>query len=165
MPYDAGRLICNAERFELKKAEAQAQARIDFALYGTAHPSDGAAYLAEQARAGAIGFKFSTFGTDPERFPRIPPLMMLDCMREAARLGLMVGVHNEDDESIKALIARLRTEGVSDYRAHTLSRPNSVPSRAAVRMWCIAPMAGAWTFAKVTVSRVFPAAPRPACIT
>ena len=123
MPYDAGRLICNAERFELKKAEAQAQARIDFALYGTAHPSDGAAYLAEQARAGAIGFKFSTFGTDPERFPRIPPLMMLDCMREAARLGLMVGVHNEDDESIKALIARLRTEGVSDYRAHTLSRP------------------------------------------
>lgn len=123
MPYDAGRLICNAERFNLKKAEASEQTRVDFALYGTAHPQEGAAKIAEQVAAGAIGFKFSTFGTDPERFPRIPPYMMHECFAEIAKYGLVAGVHNEDDETVKHLIETVKAQGISDYRAHTLSRP------------------------------------------
>lgn len=123
MPYDAGRLICDAERFNLKKTEAAAQVRVDFALYGTAHPEEGPSKLAEQAAEGAIGFKFSTFGTDPNRFPRIPPYLMHDCFQEVQRLGLMAGVHNEDDESIKHLIQQLKDQGITDYSAHTLSRP------------------------------------------
>lgn len=123
MPYDAGRLICNAERFNLKKTEAGEQARVDFALYGTAHPQEGASKIAEQVEAGAIGFKFSTFGTDPERFPRIPPYMMHDCFAEIAKYGLVAGVHNEDDETIKYLIEKVKADGITDYKAHTLSRP------------------------------------------
>lgn len=123
MPYDAGLLICNAERFNQKKEEAQAQSRVDFALYGTAHPEEGNTKLAEIADAGAIGFKFSTFGTDPERFPRIPPYQMHDCFQEVSRLGLMAGVHNEDDESIKYLVEKLKAQGINGYKAHTLSRP------------------------------------------
>lgn len=123
MPYDAGRLICNAERFELKKSEAQAQARVDFALYATVHPEEGAEKIAELAAAGAIGFKFSTFGTDPARFPRIPPKIMHDCMAEIAAYGLFAGVHNEDDETVKTLIAQCKAQGHTDYTAHSASRP------------------------------------------
>ncbi len=123
MPYDAGCLICNKERFERKKAEASAQTRVDFALYGTVHPNEGTQHIAEQVEAGAIGFKFSTFGTDPERFPRIPPYLMHDCFAEIAKYGLVAGVHNEDDETVKHLIEKVKAEGISDYRAHTLSRP------------------------------------------
>ncbi|MGX9417764.1 dihydroorotase [Vibrio sp. WJH972] len=123
MPYDAGRLISNAELFNLKKQEASDQARVDFALYGTAHPDEGSSKLSEIAEAGAIGFKFSTFGTDPERFPRIPPYLMHECFEEIARLGLVAGVHNEDDESIKHLITQLKEQSITDYQAHTLSRP------------------------------------------
>ncbi|MDP8162500.1 amidohydrolase family protein [Pasteurella skyensis] len=123
MPYDAGRLICNKERFELKKSEALAQTRVDFALYGTVHPEEGIRHIAEQVEAGAIGFKFSAFGTDPERFPRIPPYLMYDCFTEIAKYGLVAGVHNEDDETVKYLIEKVKSEGITDYRAHTLSRP------------------------------------------
>ena len=135
MPYDAGRLICNAERFNLKKEEAAAQARVDFALYGTAHPSEGASKIAEQVDAGAIGFKFSTFGTDPERFPRIPPRMMRDCFAEIAKHGLFGGVHNEDDETIKALITELKAQGKTDYTAHTLSRPKYAENLAILQIY------------------------------
>ena len=38
MPYDAGSLICSREAFAAKRADAAAQARVDFALYATIHP-------------------------------------------------------------------------------------------------------------------------------
>ncbi len=123
MPYDAGRLICNAERFALKVQEAQEQVRVDFALYGTVHPDEGARQIDALVAAGACAFKFSTFGTDPERFPRIPPATMHDCFERIARHGLMAGVHNEDEEVIRTLQTRVRGEGLQDYRAHGLSRP------------------------------------------
>ncbi|MEP6885202.1 MAG: allantoinase, partial [Gammaproteobacteria bacterium] len=68
MPYDSGRLICTAERLTLKAEEAARLSRVDFALYGTVHPNDGPKHIDEIAAAGACAFKFSTFGTDPERF-------------------------------------------------------------------------------------------------
>ncbi|XDZ50336.1 dihydroorotase family protein [Neisseriaceae bacterium CLB008] len=123
MPYDSGRLICDAERFELKKQEAQAQARVDFALYGTVHPDEGASKIDEIVAAGAIGFKFSTFGTDPERFPRIPPKTMHECFAQIAKHGLFGGVHNEDDETIKTLTAEFKAAGITDYTAHAATRP------------------------------------------
>lgn len=123
MPYDNGRLICNAERFALKRAEAAALARVDFALFATVHPAEGAARIDELVEAGAAAFKFSTFGTDPERFPRIPPYTMHDCFARIARHGLMAGVHNEDDEVVRALEARVRAAGDTGYLAHGRSRP------------------------------------------
>ena len=48
------------------------QARVDFALYGTIDPDEGAARIAEMVEAGVAAFKFSTFGTDPKRFPAHP---------------------------------------------------------------------------------------------
>jgi allantoinase len=123
MPYDSGRLICTAERLTLKAQEAGQQACIDFALYGTAHPNDGAKHIDEIAAAGACAFKFSTFGTDPERFPRIAPATLHDCFARIAPLGLMAGVHNEDEEVIRTEEARVRARGLSGYRAHGLARP------------------------------------------
>ncbi len=57
------------------------QARVDFALYGTINPEEGASRIAEQVEAGVAAFKFSTFGTDPMRFPRIPPPLLAECFR------------------------------------------------------------------------------------
>lgn len=123
MPYDAGRLICTRERFEAKREEAAAQARVDFALYATVHPDEGATRIPELVEAGAAGFKFSTFGTDPERFPRIPPYTLHECFAKIAAYGLVAGVHNEDDETVKTLLARIQASGRTDYAAHTASRP------------------------------------------
>ncbi len=123
MPYDNGRLICTAERLGLKAREAKEQAHVDFALYATAHPNDGPKHIDELVAAGACAFKFSTFGTDPERFPRIPPQTLHDCFARIARHGLMAGVHNENEEVIRALEARVRASGLQGYLAHGRSRP------------------------------------------
>jgi allantoinase len=123
MPYDEGNLVCSAEAVGIKIAHATPQARVDFALYGTINPEDGPARIAEQAAAGVAAFKFSTFGTDPIRFPRIPPALLEACFIEVAKTGLTAGVHNEDDEMVRAAMARVKAAGITDYRAHALSRP------------------------------------------
>jgi allantoinase len=73
--------------------------------------------------AGAAAFKFSTFGTHPDRFPRIPPYTMYECFKAIAEHGLMAGVHNENDESVRHYIEQVQKGAITDYKAHGLSRP------------------------------------------
>jgi allantoinase len=123
MPYDAGFLVCDGDKVRRKAEEAGAQARVDFALYGTIAPEDGPRHIAAMVNAGVSAFKFSTFNTDPKRFPRIPPQTLHACFAEIARHGLAAGVHNENDEMVRAAIADVKSSGARDYRAHGLSRP------------------------------------------
>ena len=123
MPYDEGNLVCSAEAVARKVAHARAQARVDFALYGTVDPEEGPARIAEMVEAGVAAFKFSTFGTDPKRFPRIPPALLQACFAAIAPTGLTAGVHNEDDEAVQSYMAAVKASGISDWRAHGLSRP------------------------------------------
>lgn len=123
MPYDEGNLVCSAAAVGRKVKHASPQARVDFALYGTIDPEEGAKRIAEQVAAGVAAFKFSTFGTDAKRFPRIPPALLEECFAAIAPTGLTAGVHNEDDEAVRAAIEKVKASGISDYRAHGLSRP------------------------------------------
>ena len=84
MPYDDGDLIATPERFARKVETAGAQARVDFALYATVDPAEGPARIGDLVAAGATAFKFSTFGTDPRRFPRIPPHVLHACFTALA---------------------------------------------------------------------------------
>ncbi len=123
MPYDDGLLIADRERFEIKRKEAAEQSRVDFALYATIDPEDGTRHIDDLVAAGAAAFKFSTFGNHPKRFPRIPPHLMYACFEAIGKHDLMVGVHNEDDETVRAAIEQVKQAGIDDYSAHSLSRP------------------------------------------
>ncbi|WP_018184785.1 dihydroorotase [Kaistia granuli] len=123
MPYDEGNLVCSAAAVARKIAHASPQARVDYALYGTIDPQEGPARIPEMVAAGVAAFKFSTFGTDAKRFPRIPPALLADCFAAIAPTGLTAGVHNEIHEAVDAHMARVRASGVTDWRAHGLSRP------------------------------------------
>lgn len=123
MPYDEGNLVCSAEAVKKKIAHAGPQARVDFALYGTVDPEEGAKRVAEMVDAGVAAFKFSTFGTDPKRFPRIPPALLDECFAAIAPTGLTAGVHNEDDEAVRTYMERVKASGITNWRAHGLSRP------------------------------------------
>ncbi|MGI2032820.1 dihydroorotase [Rhizobium panacihumi] len=123
MPYDEGDLVCSAEAVKRKIEHAGKQARVDFALYGTIDPQEGPVRIAEMVQAGVAAFKFSTFGTDPKRFPRIPPALLDACFEAIAPTGLTAGVHNEDDEAVQAYLSTVKASGISDWRAHGLSRP------------------------------------------
>ncbi len=123
MPYDEGNLVCSADAVRGKARHGETQARVDFALYGTIDPQEGATRIGEQVEAGVAAFKFSTFGTDPKRFPRITAPLMAECFSAIAPTGLAAGVHNENDEYVRAAMAAVQASGVTDYRAHELSRP------------------------------------------
>lgn len=123
MPYDEGNLVCSASAVRKKIDHASPQARVDFALYGTVDPEEGPARIREMVEAGVAAFKFSTFGTDPKRFPRIPPPLLDACFAAIAPTGLAAGVHNEDDEAVRAYMAQVKASGITDWRAHGLSRP------------------------------------------
>lgn len=123
MPYDEGNLVCSAAAARRKVEHAEGQARVDFALYGTIDPEEGAKRIPEMVEAGVAAFKFSTFGTDPKRFPRIPPALLEECFAAIAPTGLTAGVHNEDDEAVRAAMAKVKAAGITDYRAHAMSRP------------------------------------------
>ncbi|MBZ9789842.1 amidohydrolase family protein [Rhizobium sp. 3T7] len=123
MPYDEGNLVSSAKAVKKKIAHAVPQARVDFALYGTVDPEEGAKRVAEMVDAGVAAFKFSTFGTDPKRFPRIPPALLDECFAAIAPTGLTAGVHNEDDEAVRTYMERVKASGITDWRAHGLSRP------------------------------------------
>ncbi|ANM15345.1 allantoinase protein [Rhizobium sp. N541] len=123
MPYDEGDLVCSAAAVKRKIDHAGQQARVDFALYGTVDPEEGPARIGEMVAAGVAAFKFSTFGTDPRRFPRIPPALLDACFAAIAPTGLTAGVHNEDDEAVRSYMAAVKASGITDWRAHGLSRP------------------------------------------
>jgi allantoinase len=138
MPYDADFLVCTADRVRQKISEAGKQARVDFALYGTVEPDDGPKHIADMVAAGAAAFKFSTFCTDPKRFPRIPPQTLHACFAAIASHGLAAGVHNENDEVVRAAIKTVEASGIRDYRAHALSRPRISETLAMVEVYEIA---------------------------
>jgi allantoinase len=142
MPYDDGRLICSAETFKAKVDEAGAQARIDFALYATVAPDDGTKHVQDLIEAGAAAFKFSTFGTHPQRFPRIGPHLMHACFTEIAKSGLIAGVHNEDDEMVRAALAEVKARGETDYLAHGRSRPPITEALATAQVYEIGASTG-----------------------
>jgi allantoinase len=135
MPYDDGDLIATGERLTRKAQTAAKQARVDFALYATIHPQDGAERVTELAAAGAAGFKFSTFGTHPERFPRVPLDKLYDFFGAIANVGLFAGIHNENDEMVRTFIAKVEASGLADYRAHGLSRPPVTESLAMAEVY------------------------------
>jgi allantoinase len=123
MPYDEGNLVSSAEAVRGKALHGETQARVDFALYGTVNPEEGAKRILEQVEAGVSAFKFSTFGTDPKRFPRIFAPLMAECFAAIAPTGLTAGVHNENDEYVRWAMEQVKASGITDYRAHEMSRP------------------------------------------
>lgn len=143
MPYDAGLLISTGDMIREKARSAGEQARVDFALYGTIRPSEGPAHIAEMAEAGAAAFKFSTFDTDPNRFPRIPTPLLYAAFAEVAKTGLIAGVHNENDECVKVWSEAIKATGRTDYRTHGESRPAIAETLAIAEVYEIAQATGA----------------------
>jgi len=95
--------------------------------------------------AGVSAFKFSTFNTDLKRFPRIPPQDLYACFKEIGRFGLAAGVHNENDEMVRAAMANVEASGITDYRAHALSRPPVTETLAMAEVYELGAQSGCST--------------------
>lgn len=123
MPFDAPIPVRHVERLREKIAQVEQEALIDVALYGTCAKYDGWSQITELARGGVCGFKFSTYESDPDRFPEMPDAELVKIFQELNKVGLVALFHAENGAIIDPLIEELRATGTDEPRAHAWSRP------------------------------------------
>jgi allantoinase len=123
MPYDVPKSVTDADIFREKVAVVEATAHVDVALYGTITKQGGTGAIKGLAEAGASAFKVSTYEYDAVRFPRIDHPEMERAFALIGETGLMVAVHNEDQELVERLTAAALASGRTDPIMHCRTRP------------------------------------------
>ena len=142
MPYDEPVPVINADIFLDKVAVVEAEAHVDVALYGSIAKFDGVREIPAIIEAGACGFKFSTYETDPTRFARIAPYDMFEAFKTVAPSGLACGVHNENQEIIDYELGKAREQGLTSPAAHNITRPPISEMLATAEVYELGAMSG-----------------------
>ncbi len=119
MPLNSTPCTVTAEAVDAKRAALEASSIADFALWGGLVPGS-VSRMAGMAERGVIGFKAFMCDSGLPEFPRADDRTLRDGMREAARLGLPVAVHAEDQEMTSTLTAGVSGSSAEDFLA---SRP------------------------------------------
>lgn len=123
MPYDTPRPVTNVAVLKEKLDKVARHAHIDIALYGTVPTAIKPDDIAALVEAGISAFKLSTYEVNRERFPRFTPALFLVALKEIAKTGLPVGIHNEDQELVDTLIAEAVKAGRTEAIMHCRTRP------------------------------------------
>jgi dihydroorotase len=128
--------VSTGQIFRDKRKLVYGRSYVDFGLYGVILQNNEHE-LKEIASGGAIGFKLfmgETTGKNP------PPDdgVIFAAFRQAAELGLTVGVHAENDPILQRLKHELKGAGRTDPRAHLDSRPWFVEAEAVCRALTLA---------------------------
>jgi allantoinase len=136
MPLNSTPCTVNAREFANKRSALEASSVADFGLWGGLIPGN-VRELDGMAAAGAVGFKAFLCDSGLPEFPRADDFTLLAGMQEAARLGLPVAVHAENQEITAALA---KGSGVRDFLD---SRPVIAELEAIQRATLIAAETGA----------------------
>jgi allantoinase len=123
--------VLDAAGLREKRRIAEEKSCTDFALWGGLTPGN-LDKLAGLRDAGAIGLKAFMCDSGIASFPRVDTKVLREGMKRAAKLGLLVAVHAEDEAIAARLTAEAKAQGRTDARAWSESRPVEV-ELAAVR--------------------------------
>jgi allantoinase len=107
MPLNSSPPVLDAESFDLKRAAAEKSSLTDFALWGGLTPNN-LDRMEELADCGVIGFKAFMSDSGIADFPRADDWTLEHGMRQAAKLGLPVAVHAENQELVAGKTAWMR---------------------------------------------------------
>jgi allantoinase len=132
MPLNSEPPVLDAANLRLKRALAEEKSCTDFALWGGLTPTN-LDQLAGLRDAGAIGLKAFMCHSGIDSFPHVDAASLREGMKRAAKLGLLVAVHAEDDPLAAKLTAEQKAKGKTDAKAYLASRPVEV-ELAAIRM-------------------------------
>ncbi len=135
----------DAVAFRLKLGLATAGSHVDFLLWGGVTPATDAEVTRRMealTRLGAPGYKVFMCHAARE-FPACDDGVLLHALREGARLGVVMGIHAENDAVIEHLQSELRAAGRRDPMAHAESRPPFAEEEAIDRVIGMAAASGA----------------------
>jgi allantoinase len=122
MPLNAIPPTVDGAAFDAKVAAAAGALRVDVALWGGLVPGD-LDRLDALADRGVVGFKAFMSASGVDEFAASDDLTLLEGMGRAARLGLPVAVHAENDELTARLARRAVADGRTAMRDYLASRP------------------------------------------
>jgi allantoinase len=131
MPLNSSPPTLDGPSFDLKRAAAEANSRTDFALWGGLTPGN-LDRMEELAERGVVGFKAFMSDSGIEDFPHADDYTLYRGMQIAAKLGLVVAVHAENDAITAGLAADAIRSGRTGPNDYLLSRP-SVAEWEAIR--------------------------------
>lgn len=122
MPLNAHPPTIDAKSFHLKRQAAESSSLVDFALWGGLVPGN-LDRLEELAECGVIGLKAFMSNSGIDDFPAVDDLTLYEGMARAAKLGLTVAVHAENDQITSVLARRALEQGHTGVRDYLASRP------------------------------------------
>jgi allantoinase len=125
MPLNSEPPVLDAAALRTKRALAEEKSCVDFGLWGGLTPRN-LDMLAGLRDAGAIGLKAFMSSSGIESFPRVDERTLREGMKRAAKLGMLVAVHAEDEALAVKFTAEQRARGAGDARAWLASRPVEV---------------------------------------
>ncbi|HEX2862394.1 MAG TPA: allantoinase AllB [Lacunisphaera sp.] len=125
MPLNSEPPVLDAAGLREKRALAERQSCTDFALWGGLMPGN-LDKLAGLRDAGAIGLKAFMSNSGIDSFPRVDAKSLHEGMKRAAKLGLLVAVHAEDDALATQFTAAQKAKRQTDPKAWLASRPVEV---------------------------------------
>ena len=131
MPLNSEPPVLDAAALRVKREIAEQQSCVDFALWGGLVPGN-LDKLAGLRDAGAIGLKAFMASSGIDSFPRVDAKSLQEGMKRAAKLGMLVAVHAEDDALAAKFTAEQKTKGKRDAKTWLASRPVEV-ELAAIR--------------------------------
>ena len=129
MPLNSEPPAIDAAHLREKRLLAEKLSCTDFALWGGLVPGN-LDKLAGLAASGAIGFKAFMSASGIESFPRVDAAVLREGMKRAAKLGMLVAVHAEDEALAVKFTAAQKTLGRTDAKAWLASRPVEVELEA-----------------------------------
>jgi allantoinase len=132
MPLNSSPPTLDGDSFDRKLAACQGRARADFALWGGLTP-DNLDQLEVLAERGVVGFKAFMSASGIDDFRRCDDQSLYRGMRIAARLGLPVALHAENDGMTAALSSLARSAGRTSVRDYLDSRPIAAEAEAISR--------------------------------
>lgn len=130
MPYDEPDPTYRGDILAAKVDAVGRYAHCDVALYGTMLNDSDPAEIGRLVEGGVCAFKISAFESHPTRFPRITNDRALLLMQILAPTELPIGLHNEDQEIVRATLADFRRRGETNSSAHSASRPEVAENTA-----------------------------------
>lgn len=129
MPLNSEPPVLDAARLREKRALAEQKSCVDFALWGGLTPLN-LDKLASLRDAGAIGLKAFMSHSGIASYPHVNASVLREGMKRAAKLGLLVAVHAEDDTLATRFTEVQKAKGKNDAGAWLASRPVEVELEA-----------------------------------
>lgn len=125
MPYDNPNPLNSIERLKAKIEAVESLGHCDVALYATVTRDKGTTEVRALIAAGVCAFKISSFESHPDRFPRIPTDQTFALLEALAPTDLPLGLHNENQEIVRAATKKMRAQRRNDISAHADARPEA----------------------------------------